>query len=244
MPDVIVGLGGPGRSGKTGALRSSPWYIRAEFLTQDTRHGLTPDQWRHWQASAATSRPRRAAQTFRRAFLEFIGVRKSTELVREAFASEALRVLRGAMQDHPIVVASKVPIDRFLHRASERAPALHATIRLVQGDATVGAGARMTIVVEASNAGTNTWTASERVRGHVRVGIQLLDSNRRLLDREFVRAALPQDVPPRQSARVTVAFDAPATPGLYHLNVDLVSEGVSWFEPHGTKPVLQPLRVT
>jgi hypothetical protein len=207
-------------------------------------HGLTADQWQHWRASASTSRPRRAAQAFRRALLELAGARKGTELVREAFASEALRVLRGAMQDHPIVVASKVPLDRFLRRAGERPATLRATIRLARADATIAAGARMTIVLDATNAGTSTWVASERVRGHVRVGVQLLDSDRRLMNRDFVRAPLPNDVPPRDSTRVSATVDAPATPGAYFLKIDMVSEGVSWFEPHGSAPAVHAVRVT
>jgi hypothetical protein len=207
-------------------------------------HGLTVDQWRHWQASASMSRPRRAVQSLRRALLELIGARKGTELVREALASEALRVLRSAMHDHPIVVASKVPLDRFLHRTKNRTPALQAAIRIEQASATAAAGTRTTIVVDVTNAGTTTWDASDRVRGYVRLGIQLLDSDRRLANREFLRVPLAEDVAPRQSARVAATFAVPATPGSYFLKIDMVSEGVSWFEPHGSTPCVHSLRVT
>jgi hypothetical protein len=33
-------------------------------------------------------------------------------------------------------------------------------------------------------------------------------------------------------------FNAPSTYGAYVLKIDLVSEGVSWFEPHGSTPAV------
>jgi len=206
-------------------------------------HGLTAEQWQHWQTLASASRPRRAAQTFRRAFLELIGARKNNEMFQAAFASEALRVLRTAMRDHPIVIASKVPIDRFLHRHDARTTPLNA---LISGSTnrTAFAGAEATIAVDVKNVGTRTWIANESARGRVRVGVQLLDADRRLINRDFARTPLPCDVPPGRSARVVVAFIAPAAPNSYFIKIDLVSEGVSWFEPQGSKALVQPLVVT
>jgi hypothetical protein len=86
--------------------------------------------------------------------------------------------------------------------------------------------------------------ADERVRGHVRVGVQLLDSDRRLLNRNFARTSLPHNLAPRRASQVVVAFAAPAMPGSYFIKIDLVSKGVTWFEPHGSKTAVQPLRVT
>ena len=54
-----------------------------------------------------------------------------------------------------------------------------------------------------------------------------------------------QDSPidPGESLTATIAFRAPASPGCYQLKIDLVAEGVTWFEPGGTDVVIRPLRV-
>jgi len=207
-------------------------------------HGLTADHWRTWRGLAAASRPRRALATLRRALLELAGARKDTELFAEAFGSEALRVLRAAMQDHPIVVASKRPLDRFLERAADRRPALHATIRIVDARPSARAGATILVNLEVQNSGAATWIADTDTRGHVRIGAQLPDAEHRLLDRDYARQPLSRDVPPGATIHARIPCDAPLQPGSYFVKVDLVSEGVSWFEPAGSKPALHRLRVT
>lgn len=207
-------------------------------------HGLTAEHWTAWWARAAAPRPLRAMRTFRRAVLELFGARKDDEMFQDAFASEALRVLGAGMRDHPIVVASKQPLERFLRRAPDRRPTLAAVVRLLDGPAAVSAGAPFVLTVEARNDGAVVWRAAPDSRGYVRVGVELLDEQHRLIDRDFVRAPLPQDVPPGATVRVNVRCSSPAAPGMYVLKIDLVSEGVSWFEPHGTAAAVHPLRVS
>ena len=103
-------------------------------------YGLTPELWRVWCSLAAASRPRRALSTLRQGIFELFGMRKETDLFTEAFSSEVLRVLHAAMQHHPIVVASKRPLDRFLSREHARQPALRATINVL--DALLDCGSR------------------------------------------------------------------------------------------------------
>jgi SAM-dependent methyltransferase len=205
-------------------------------------HGLTAEHWRAWRGLAAESRPRRAVRSLRRALLELVGARKDTELFAEAFGSEVLRVLGAAMRDHPIVVAAKRPLDRFLSRSGSATPAMSAQIRL-SGGSTAHAGATIVLDLDIRNIGTMTWIADGQRRGHVRVGAQLLDTDHRLLERDHARQPLPHDVPAGATVRVGIACDVPTSPGSYFLKVDLVSEGVSWFEPHGSEPAVHQLRV-
>lgn len=207
-------------------------------------HGLTLEHWTAWSARAAAARPLRALRTLRRAILELIGARKDTELFGEAFASEALRVLAGAMRNHPIVVASKQPVDRFLRRRGDGRPALRAAITVLSGPSTAVPGESMEFALELQNAGTSAWSASPERQGHVTVGVQLLDAERRLLNRDFARQPLHRDVMPDETIQLTVTCAAPAGAGAYFMKFDLVSEGIAWFEPYGGAAPVRPLRVT
>ena len=220
-----------------------PFVVLEPFSHIVAGHGLTAEHWRNWGKRAAESRPRRAARTFRRALLELVGARKNSEIFAEAFGSEVLRVLGAAMQDHPIVVASKQPLDHFLARTEHPLPALNASIHIVDAREAVAAEEMVCLQVEIKNIGSMPWIADAQIRGHVRVGVQLLDDGRRLIDRDYARQPIARDVPSGHTISTDVRFKAPAAPGWYFLKVDLVSEGVSWFEAHGSAPTLHHLHV-
>jgi MoaA/NifB/PqqE/SkfB family radical SAM enzyme len=76
----------------------------------------------------------------------------------------------------------------------------------------------------------------------VRVGAQLLDADRGLRDMDFVRAALPRTIAAGewQDVRLDVP---PLPPGDYHLKLDLVCEGIDWFEACGSEITLKALQV-
>jgi 2-polyprenyl-3-methyl-5-hydroxy-6-metoxy-1,4-benzoquinol methylase len=220
-----------------------PFVVIEPFTHIAPGYGLTAQHWRNWRKLAAESRPRRAARTLRRAMLELVGARKNSDLFAEAFSSTILRVLGAAMQDHPIIVASKQPLDRFLARTENPLLALNASIRVVNAPEVVRAGETVCLQVEIQNTGRMTWIANARIRGHVRVGAQLLDNERRLIDRDYARQPITYDVPTGHTVSTNMLFKAPSTPGWYFLKVDLVSEGVSWFEPHGSTATLHRLHV-
>jgi hypothetical protein len=95
-----------------------------------------------------------------------------------------------------------------------------------------------------TNTGTAVWRARPGGNGHVRLGIQLLDAASRVIGRDFARCDLDADVGPGESRSLRADFTAPADTGDYGLKFDLVVEGVTWFEPAGTKVAVSPLRVT
>lgn len=76
----------------------------------------------------------------------------------------------------------------------------------------------------------------------VRVGAQLLDDQRALRDRDFVRASLPAtvDAGAWQDLRLEIP---PMAPGRYHIKLDLVSEGIDWFESCGSEVTLRALDI-
>ena len=77
----------------------------------------------------------------------------------------------------------------------------------------------------------------------VRVGAQLLDEGCRLKAQDFVRTPLPRTLEGGEWQDVRMEIP-PLAPGDYHLKLDLVSEGIDWFEACGSEVTLKPLRVT
>ena len=201
-------------------------------------HGLTADHWRTWRALADESRPRRALRTLWRACLELAGARKNTELFLETFRAEAVRVLRQAILDHPIVVASKEPLEGFLNRWTDRTPPMRAAVRLLDAPSSSRPSTTIAIALEIRNNGTARWIADPNTRGYVRIGAQLLDAGHRLIDRDYARQPLPHDVAAGATIPAVLCCAAPPQPGAYFMKIDLVSEGVTWFEPLGSTPAV------
>jgi hypothetical protein len=181
--------------------------------------------------------------TLRKGIFEILGIRKTTDLFTEAFASEVLRVLHTAMQHRPIVVASKRPFDRFLSRGHATHASPRAAIQVLDAPSTVAPGAAVSFRIEVRNVGPGRWNTTVRTARPVRVGVQLLDSERHLIDRDYARHSLPGDQWPGQSCVMPVSFSAPAVPGQYAVKIDLVTEGVSWFETSGTTPAIHRIVV-
>lgn len=190
---------------------------------------LTPEQWLAWSRLAASKRPLRALQKVVRGLAEFLGLGKHGPLFEEAFGMSLVRTLRHAMEDHPIILASKLPL--------KPAPALQvraADIQIKMSDR-ASAGSLTAVWVRATNQGSGTWQAvTPSGTGHVRLGVQLLDRDGRLQARDYFRVAFPSDVPPGAAAELSFSCPAPEQPGEYVFKFDLVAEGVTWFEPVGS----------
>ena len=93
------------------------------------------------------------------------------------------------------------------------------------------------MILTATNIGTATWRArSASGIGHVRLGVQLLDAEDRLVARDYHRVVLPHDVAPGQTVTLSFECPAPEEPGRYRMKRDFVAEGVTWFETVGSAP--------
>jgi SAM-dependent methyltransferase len=108
-------------------------------------------------------------------------------------------------------------------------------------DVTPGAHAALTLRVE--NFGTTAWKAGTGP-GAVVLGAHLLDPDGRILDRDLARSPLPQDVAPPEEVELTLALRAPAEPGAYLVELDLVREGEHWFGDDGSPTARLLLHVT
>jgi SAM-dependent methyltransferase len=145
--------------------------------------------------------------------------------------------LRRSLADFYVFVFAKGP-----QAFDSRNPrTLRATLSIPGGAPRLSgrAGSEASLTVEVRNDGDTTWLHQELpAGGYVRVGGHLASERRETLDWDFMRAWLPGPVVPGGSATVEARFRLPATPGRHLLRLDMVDEGVAWFEQHGS-PVLE-----
>jgi hypothetical protein len=190
---------------------------------------LTMSQWRAWDALAARKRPWRALQKIARGVLEFFGLRKKDLLFEEALTLDVVRVLRNAIEDHPVLVAYK-------DRARLENQIFSAEVVILSGAKSADV---LTLDVRVKNTSNQQWHAAEGARNFVRVGVQLLDKDLKLVDRDYHREPLPAGVAPGSACRVHIECPAPKMSGRYALKIDMVREAVAWFETSGSTPAVQ-----
>jgi ubiquinone/menaquinone biosynthesis C-methylase UbiE len=197
---------------------------------------LHRDQWRSWRTFTSSARPTRALDKLWRAVLEFAGLGKGTVLFEEAFAIRLLRELEPVIEQHPIVTAHRRPFVRPTRRRDA------AALELVAAASAAPSGTRLPMTLSVRNVGTVRWEAG--AVDQVRVGVQLLTPEGVVLNRDHSRHQLPGSVAPGETVTFDVTVPAPADPGRYAFKIDLVREGVSWFELAGSKPVVHLVDVT
>jgi hypothetical protein len=98
----------------------------------------------------------------------------------------------------------------------------------------------VTGAVTIRNTGDTLWLRGND-HGRVQLGIQLFSSDRALLGRDFARVSLPSDVASDQSIELMIDITLPDASTPYILKLDLVDEGVCWFEDVGSRPVYVPV---
>lgn len=105
-------------------------------------------------------------------------------------------------------------------------------------------GEKGELAAEVKNTGGVPWIIQAwSGRRWVRLGAQLHDEDRRLLDLNYARAPLPRPLAAGENARLTIELPAVARPGNYWLKLDMVSEGVDWFANGGSPVSWVRLRV-
>jgi len=97
------------------------------------------------------------------------------------------------------------------------------------------------LAVRVKNTGGMAWHRGGR--HPVRLGAQLHDEEHCLIDLNWARAFLPTDLPAGGQATVELDLPVGAAPGRYLVKLDLVLEGVDWFENGGSPVVWLPLTV-
>ena len=92
-----------------------------------------------------------------------------------------------------------------------------------------------TVRVRVHNTGGALWrSAAHGWRRTIRLGAQLHDGDRNLIDRDYARAFLPRDVAGNESVDIDIELPALAAPGEYTLKFDMACEGIDWLESGGS----------
>ncbi len=143
-------------------------------------------------------------------------------LTRAAALGSAAVVLLAACR--------RPPVPRF--RAELRSPL--ATCEAFEAET-----ARIPLSI--SNTGSMTWESSGK--NPVSVSYHLLDAGGRVVRFENARSALPEKIVPGSTGGLEVTVKAPFEAGRYHLEFDLVAEGLSWFKDGGSKTLVLPFEV-
>ena len=91
------------------------------------------------------------------------------------------------------------------------------------------------LTVHVENTGGALWQcAAHGWRRTVRLGAQLHDGNRNMIDRDYARAFLPHDLAGNAAVDIDIELPALETPGDYTLKFDMACEGIDWFESGGS----------
>lgn len=115
------------------------------------------------------------------------------------------------------------------------ASAYAASVR-IEGDmpSRVMPGATISLVASVTNTSDLPWRQPES--GPLRLGNHWLSPADVMLIQDDSRASLPAEIEPKRQCHVTLEVTAPAEPGEYVLECDVVHEGISWFADKGSAP--------
>ena len=106
-------------------------------------------------------------------------------------------------------------------------------------------GQKLLLEPTVKNRGGALWiTETFSGRRWVRLGAQLHNRERQLLDLNFARAFLPRPLNLGESAVVPIELPPLEQAGEYWLKLDMVCEGIHWFEPNGSPVVWLPFTVS
>jgi SAM-dependent methyltransferase len=192
---------------------------------------LTENDLRRWRKWTRTKRPLRAAAKVWRALLELPGLGKAGPLFEDSLAMWISRVLARHVGEQSVVVATKAGYDRT--RLPYQA-AIAFESRTADRD-------RFVCTLRLRNTGSVTWRATSRV-GRVQLGVQLLDSTGRLVNRDYWRVALPCNVEPDGECTIRVDVPLPESPDRSGFRFDLAAEAVAWFNTDESAPIILPIR--
>jgi hypothetical protein len=119
-----------------------------------------------------------------------------------------------------------------------------ARIKPLSAPAGATPGQPVALNVRVKNIGGANWPdRTFSGRRLVRLGVQLFDIDKKLIELNYARAFLPHSLAGRESAVIAIELPGIEKSGTYWLKFDMVSEGVDWFEPAGSAVVWKKLTV-
>jgi tRNA (mo5U34)-methyltransferase len=170
------------------------------------------------------------------------GVEALTALLRNVGFDE-VEVFPATQDDRAVFACRK----RAAYPDSRWISYLAASLAVEEGAARCRAGDVLTFRVRAENTGLARWLREGEAgtdRGAVHLVAHVFGAEgEEPLSWYHAGAYLPGDVAPGESATVEIAMRAPAEPGRYRLEFDMVSEHLAWFEDLGSEVVRHALTV-
>ncbi|HZB46144.1 MAG TPA: hypothetical protein VE360_12900, partial [Pyrinomonadaceae bacterium] len=164
----------------------------------------------------------------------------SPEALRALLANvgfDEVEIHPGSGPERAILVGRKrapYPDSRALHFLS-------ASITPADAPARARASEEVAFRVRVRNDGSARWLAAGEegtARGAVRLAAHLIrGDDEEDISLYYAGAVLARDVEPGESVELTLRLRAPAEPGRYVLEFDMVSEHLSWFEDLGSPTV-------
>lgn len=123
--------------------------------------------------------------------------------------------------------------------------AFRAQLSLLASPSNVRAKKQAVFLVRIKNVSPVTWLARERGGNayQVSLGNHWLDPDGKTLINDDGRSALLRDLKPGESVDLPLNVNAPAIPGRYLLEIDMLQEGVSWFGLKGSETIKLPVDV-
>jgi SAM-dependent methyltransferase len=114
--------------------------------------------------------------------------------------------------------------------------AYRAHITVVGGPIRVPASSAATLTARVRNASTVVWPAfvSDDGQHQIKLGNHWLDGAEQVVRYDDVRTQLPRDLKPGEEIDLPLTVNAPELPGQYTLELDMVQEGVAWFQAKGS----------
>jgi hypothetical protein len=120
-------------------------------------------------------------------------------------------------------------------------------IKVLSNDIRIKVGEEaVQVQVKVKNTGGALWRKTTwSGRRYVRLGVQLYDKNKNLVDVNYSRAFLNKDLAHKEKDVLTIALAPIPGPGDYFLKFDMELEygaWAAWFEPGGSPVAWKPLR--
>lgn len=131
-------------------------------------------------------------------------------------------------------------IDTKMKRDSKAPGELRAGLSLASAwDEIVTGESQLEFALDIENIGDTLWLVSrEPLPGRVRLGLKIFNSSGELVEEIHGSPRLQTAMAPGEKVTMQVSLKTPRKTGRYQLKVDLVDQDISWFEQHGSKPLV------